>query len=39
VETIYVIENGKISETGSYNNLVSKDSGIFKRLVELQNTN
>lgn len=39
VDTIYVIENGKISETGSYNNLVSKDSGIFKRLVELQNTN
>lgn len=39
VDTIYVIENGRISETGSYNNLVSKDSGIFKRLVELQNTN
>ena len=39
VDTIYVIENGKISETGSYINLVSKDSGIFKRLVELQNTN
>ena len=39
VDTIFVIENGRISETGSYNNLVSKDSGIFKRLVELQNSN
>ena len=39
VDSIFVIENGRISETGSYNNLVSKDSGIFKRLVELQNSN
>lgn len=39
VDSIFVIENGRISETGSYNNLVSKDSGIFKRLVKLQNSN
>jgi len=39
VDRIYVIENGSISEEGTYDFLIKNETGIFKKLVDLQNTN
>lgn len=36
VDEIHVIENGKVSESGSHDELVSKSDGLYKKLVELQ---
>lgn len=38
VDRIYVIDNGKIVEEGSHQNLSILDKGVYKNLLELQNT-
>jgi ABC-type multidrug transport system fused ATPase/permease subunit len=36
-DQILVLENGEVKELGTHDELTSKDEGIFKRLLELQN--
>ena len=33
-DKICVIDNGRLIEEGDYNNLITKENGFFKRLIE-----
>jgi len=36
VDKIYVLANGQVAESGSHNELIQKDQGIYKNLANLQ---